>query len=36
MDFMERGWKIVDGTNPARDRDKWWAVMNTVMNLQVP
>jgi hypothetical protein len=23
-------------TGPAKDRDRWWALVNAVMNLQVP
>jgi hypothetical protein len=31
----EMGWKHVDWTNLAQDRDKWWAVVDTVMNVYV-
>jgi hypothetical protein len=31
MDFRE-----MDRINLALDRDKWWALVNTVMNLWVP
>jgi hypothetical protein len=30
------GWRGVDWMHLAQDRDKWWAVVNTVMNLWVP
>jgi hypothetical protein len=37
MDLMETGWwVVVDWMHLARDRDKWLAVVNTVMNLWVP
>jgi hypothetical protein len=36
MDLREIGWGGMDWTNLARDRDKWRALMNTVMTLQVP
>jgi hypothetical protein len=36
MDMKEVGWEAVDWTNLARDRDQWWAVLNTVMNLRFP
>jgi hypothetical protein len=29
-------WKSTDWNNVAQDRDKWWAHVNTIMNLQVP
>ena len=35
-DLKEIGWEGVDCICPARDRDKWWAVVNAVMNLRVP
>jgi hypothetical protein len=36
MDLREKG---IDGTNwirLAQDRVRWWACVNTVMNLRVP
>jgi hypothetical protein len=33
---MEIGWKGMDWIHLAQDRDRWWALVNTVMNLQVP
>jgi hypothetical protein len=36
MDLREIGFGDVDWINWAQDRDRWWAVVNTVMNLRVP
>jgi hypothetical protein len=36
MDFREIGWEGVDWIRLARNRDQWWAVVNTVMKLRVP
>jgi hypothetical protein len=36
MDFRETGWKGVHWIHLAYDRDKWWALLNTVMNLRLP
>jgi hypothetical protein len=36
MDRREIGWEGVDWIHLAQDRDKWWNVVNTVMNLRVP
>jgi hypothetical protein len=36
MDLMEIGWEGVDSIHLAQDRDKWEALMNKIMNLQVP
>jgi hypothetical protein len=36
MDFGEIGWSGVDWNGLAQDRDKWRALVNAVMNLQVP
>jgi hypothetical protein len=36
MDLREIGWYGVDWIELARDRDQWKALVNTVMNLQVP
>jgi hypothetical protein len=35
MDLGEIGLGGVDWIRMAQDRDRWWAVMNTVMNLRV-
>jgi len=36
MDRRERGWKGVDWMQLAQDWDQWWALLNMVVNLQVP
>jgi hypothetical protein len=36
MDLMEIGFWDVDWIDLAQDRDRWWALVNTVMNLRVP
>jgi hypothetical protein len=36
MDLREIGFGDVDWINLAQDRDRWRAVVNTVMSLQVP
>jgi hypothetical protein len=36
MDFADRYWGGVDCNCLAQDRDKWRALVNAVMNLQVP
>ena len=35
-DLKETGWKGVDWIDLVQYRDKWWAVVNTVMNMRVP
>jgi hypothetical protein len=35
MDLLELGWGGVDWIALAQDRDKWKALVNAVMNLQV-
>jgi hypothetical protein len=35
MDLREIGWGSVDWIQLAQDRDRWRAVVNTVMDLQV-
>ena len=36
IDLREVGWRGVDWTDLARDRDRWQALVNTVMNVWVP
>jgi hypothetical protein len=36
MDLREIGWDGVDWIGLAQDRDKWRALVNAVMNVQVP
>jgi hypothetical protein len=36
MDLREIPWGGVDWIDLAQDRDQWRALLNTVMNLQVP
>jgi hypothetical protein len=35
MDPWDIGWGVVEWIQLAQDRSKWWAPVNTVMNLQV-
>jgi hypothetical protein len=36
MELGEIGWDGMDWIDLAQDRDKWRALVNTVMNLRVP
>jgi hypothetical protein len=36
MDLLEIGWSGVDWIGLAKDREKWRALVNAVMNLRVP
>jgi hypothetical protein len=36
MDLLEVGWGDVDWIGLAQDRDKWRALVNSVLNLRVP
>jgi hypothetical protein len=36
MDLREIGWDGLDWTDMAQNRDQWRALVNMVLNLQVP
>jgi hypothetical protein len=36
MDLREIEWDGMDWIDLVQDRDLWWALVNTVMNLLVP
>jgi hypothetical protein len=36
MDVREIGWSVLNCIDLAQDRDKWRALVNTVMKLRVP
>jgi hypothetical protein len=36
MDLREIGWEGVDWIHLAQDWNQWWALVNLVINLQVP
>jgi hypothetical protein len=36
MDLREIGWGCMDSTDVAQDRDKWRALVDTVMKLRDP
>ena len=36
MDLQEVGWGCGDWMELAQDRERWWALVNTVRNLRVP
>jgi hypothetical protein len=36
MNLREVGYESVDWIHLTQNRDQWWAVVNIVMNLQVP
>jgi hypothetical protein len=35
MDLQAMRWGTMDWINVAQDKDRWWAVVNAVMNLRV-
>jgi len=36
MDLQEVEWWSMDWIDLAQDRERWWALVNAVMNLRVP
>jgi hypothetical protein len=36
MDVRQVEWWSIDWINLAQDRDRWWAVVNAVMNIRFP
>jgi hypothetical protein len=36
MDLVEVGWGVVDWIGLAKDRNRWRALVNSVLNLRVP
>jgi hypothetical protein len=36
IDLVEVGWGDVDWIGLAKDRDRWRALVNSVLNLRVP
>jgi hypothetical protein len=36
MDWIDLAWNGMDWIDLAQDRNQWRALVNTVMNLQVP
>jgi hypothetical protein len=36
MDLREVGWEGIYSIDLAQDRNRWWALVNAVMNLRVP
>jgi hypothetical protein len=36
MHIKGKGWDVADWIRVDQKRDEWWALVNTVMNLQIP
>jgi hypothetical protein len=36
MDLQEVGWRDMDWIELAQDGDRWWTLVNAVLNLRVP
>ena len=36
MDLQEVGWRDMDCVDLAQERDRWWALVNAIVNIQVP
>jgi hypothetical protein len=36
MDLGEKVWGVVDWIGPTQDRDKWRALVNSIINFWVP
>jgi hypothetical protein len=36
MDLREIGWGGTDWIDLTQDRNQWWVLVNTVVNLRVP
>jgi hypothetical protein len=36
MNLLEVGWGCGDWMELAQDRERWWALVSTVMNFRVP
>jgi len=36
MHVKGKGWDVADWIRLDQKRDEWWALVNTVMNLQIP
>jgi hypothetical protein len=36
MDLRKGGWEVVEWSHLAQDRDKWQALVKTIINFRVP
>jgi len=36
MDLQEVGWRGIDWIDLVQDRERWWALVNVIVNLRVP